>query len=532
MRNMTPETSVYEYAREGLRLSPKKPALWFYGRSICYTQLFESIDNVANNLYQMGVRPGTVVTIHLPNCPQAVMSFYAVAKLGGICNMVHPQIPWKSLQENMRFCESEVLITGDHFPQADLAAESTKLIYVNLYDHMGLGYKLGYLLKNRNRKPAKSVSFRDLERPSQNPAQLIDQKKLAQQCVVYLNSSGTSGTPKTVMHSHVACNNWIENVTGFFHGSGWKDEVALSVFPLFHGAGLILDLHRTICGGSTQVTMTKWNAKQAVKFIRKYRVTLMNAVPLVYQSLLKQKDFCHKTTKYFTQCFVAGDHVPLELKKIFDVKAGRRTLHEGYGMTEIVTASFATSQYTDRIEASGYPFPNCFIAVVDSEGNLKYSGEGEFVVSTNTMMLGYLKEPEATKEALFECDHKQWFRTGDYGVIDEDGYLYFLDRIKNVIIRNGYNIYPGEIEDVIRRLDSIQDVSVIGRKQNDINGEKICAFVELNVGEHTENIEEQILSICKEYLPTYSLPHQIFVLDKLPRNRMNKINRVELEAYL
>ena len=529
---MTPATSVYEYAREGLRLSPRKPALWFYGRSICYTQLFESIDNVADRLYQMGVRQGTVVTIHLPNCPQAVMAFYAVAKLGGICNMAHPQIPWKSLQENMDFCGSNILITGDHFPQADLAAESTKLIYVRISDHMGLGYQLGYRLKNRNRKPTKSVSFRDLERPSKNPAQLIDQTELAQQCVVYLNSSGTTGTPKTVMHSHVACNNWVENVKGFFHGTGWQEEVSLSMFPLFHGAGLVLDMHRTICGGSTQVTLSKWNAHQAVRFIRKYRVTLMNAVPFVYQSLLKQKGFHKKITKHFTQCFVAGDHTPLELKKNFDAVVGRRTLHEGYGMTEIVTASFATSQYTDRIEASGYPFPNCNIAVVDSDGNLKKAGEGEFVVNSNTIMMGYLKEPEATTQVLFERDHKQWFRTGDYGRIDEDGYLYFLDRIKNVIVRNGYNIYPGEIEGVIRRLDSIQDVCVIGRKQNNLKGEEICAFIELDAGAQPEHIENQILSLCKEYLPTYSLPNRILVLDKLPRNRMNKINRTELEAYL
>lgn len=515
MRNMTPETSVYEYAREGLRLSPKKPALWFYGRSICYTQLFESIDNVANNLYQMGVRPGTVVTIHLPNCPQAVMSFYAVAKLGGICNMVHPQIPWKSLQENMRFCESEVLITGDHFPQADLAAESTKLIYVNLYDHMGLGYRLGYLLKNRNRKPTKSVSFRDLERPSQNPVQLIDQKELAQQCVVYLNSSGTSGTPKTVMHSHISCNNWVENAKAFFHGAGWQEEISLAVLPLFHGAGLVLDMHRVLCGGATQILMAKWDPNQAIRLIEKHRVTLLTGVPFIYQSLLKQKSFRHRTAKYFTQCFVSGDHASVDTKLKIDSIAGHRTLFEGYGMTEIVTACFSTSKYDDQITACGYPLKNCYAAILNEAGSITPSGTGEFLVSTNTMMLGYLGDPEGTMQMFLTHGGKQWLRTGDYGRIDEEGYLYFLDRIKNVIVRNGYNIYPGEIEGVIRKLDNVRDVCVIGRKQNSIKGEEICAFVELHADVHPEDIENQIFSVCKEYLPTYSLPNQIQVLGNL-----------------
>lgn len=524
---MTTETSIYEYAKQGLLLSENKPALWFYGRSISYKQLFEKIDCVADQLYRFGIRCGDVVTVHLPNCPQAVMAIYAIAKLGGVCNMVHPQVPRQTLVENMQFCNSKMLITGSHFKELEAIPSNFLCVYADLSAYMGLLFKTAFRIKNKKNK-CHSIDFEELVRPAKTLAPEIVQSCLANNCVAYLNSSGTTGTPKTVMHSHQSFNNWVRNAQSFFRGETLENAVVLSALPMFHGSGMVLNLHQVLCGGGAQVLLATWNAKQAARFIQKHRVTIITGVPYLFHSLLKQRRFLRNGTRYLTQCFVSGDHTPTELKERFDKVVGHRTLFEGYGMTEIVTACFSTSKYDPDIEASGYPLENCRVIVLDEEGTVKCSGCGEFLVNTNTMMLGYLGEDMDSR--VIQRDGILWFRTGDYGEIDERGYLFFRERLKNIIIRNGYNIYPREIEEIIRHIDVVNEVCVIG---NDVGakGEDVIAFIETE-SECTEEIEALAKKQCNERLPKYALPTKIVVLNKFPRNQMKKVDRQALRAMI
>ena len=521
---MTTETSIYEFAKRSAEQFAAKTALWFYGKGISYQKLFEKIDRVADNLHCLGVCRGTVVTIHLPNCPQAVMAIYAVAKLGGICNMVHPQVPWNGLKSNMEFCESKILITGGHFSQADQVASDITSIYVSISDYMGEIYRFGYKIKNRNQKPQHAVGFSDLEKVSAGHAPVIQQESLSECCVAYLNSSGTTGTPKTVMHCHRAFNNWVHNAQAFFRHKGLADEVVLTALPFFHGSGLVMNLHQVLCGGGEQILFAKWDAKLAAKLVKKKKITIITGVPFLYQSLIEQKGFRAKDVGHITQCFVSGDHVPLELKEKFDAVVGHRALFEGYGMTETVTACFSTSRYDDCPEASGYPLINAHAAVLAEDDKLHQTGCGEFFLSTNTMMMGYLKDPKATGAVVVERDGKTWFRTGDYGEIDENGYLFFYERMKNIIIRNGYNIYPYEIEALIQRLDYVAETAVIGCRAETSKGEDIVAFVAIGPSADQEEIRKEILKISAENLPKYSIPNEIVFVEKLPRNRMNKID--------
>ncbi len=525
---MTTETSIYEYAKQGLKVSENKTALWFYGRSVSYKLLFEKIDCVADNLYRLGVRQGTVVTIHLPNCPQAVIAIYAIAKLGGICNIVHPQVPRITLEENMEFCDSRILITGDHFKEGALLSPDLLCVCVKLADYMGLVYKSAYSVKNKCKNNT-TICFSELERPAKERAPAVDPGSLANCCVAYLNSSGTTGTPKTVMHSHQSLNNWVSNAQVFFRGEGLREEVVLSALPFFHGSGLVLNLHQVLCGGGAQVLLATWNAKQATRFIRKYRVSIITGVPYLFKSLLEQPKFARKGTAHLTQCFVSGDRVSSELKKNFDSAVGHRTLFEGYGMTEIVTACFSTSKYDDRIDASGYPLINCFVAVLTDEGLISTSGRGELIVSTNTMMLGYLNEDSSS--CFLHHDGKIWLKTGDHGEIDEDGYLYFRERIKNVIVRKGYNIYPNEIENVIRRFSFASDVCVLGTTGPNMKGEEVIVFVEASDGCEA-TMQAFIQKECCERLPRYAHPSKIIVLRAFPRNKMKKVDRQALRRLI
>lgn len=527
---MTPDTSIYEYARQGLSMSRENPALWFYGKGMTYGELFRRIDHAADHLAALGVRRGTVVTIHLPNCPQAVMAVYAVAKLGGVCNMVHPQVPLEGLRENMAFTGSQILITGDRFSQCGEADFAEKLIFVSLAAHMGAGYGLAYRLKNGVKWPERAVSFEKLEQPAPVIAQVPEQSELAGECAVFLHSSGTTGSPKTVMHCHRALNCWVENAKRFFQGRSLCGETVLAALPLFHGSGLVMNVHQLLCGGGQLVLMARWSSREAVRLIKRRRITILTGVPALFQSLLSEPGFSGHRIRQIGDCFVSGDHVGDELKRDFDARVdGKRHLFEGYGMTETVTACFSNGREHDRLSSSGYPLENCEIAVLSEDGVCRRTGAGELLVSSNTMMMGYWKDPEGTEAAFFPWEGRRWLRTGDCGSIDEDGYVYFQERLKNTIIHNGYNIFPRQVEDAIRTLAEVREVCVVGVTDGVRRTQTVRACVVLCEGTEPKQAEGHILSACERVLPRYAVPKQFRYLRELPRNRMAKIDRKALE---
>lgn len=526
---MTPNTSIYEYARQGLEFSDQQSALWFYGRNISYRELFRRIDCISAHLAALGVSRGTVVTIHLPNCPQSVAAVYAVARLGGVCSMVHPLVPLNGLRENMAAAKSRILITGDHFPQSGQADFAGKLIFARIGTRMGLLYGLGYRLKNQVRRPARAIPFESLERPGAPYGGIPVQKELADDCAVYLHSSGSTGMPKTVMHSHRALNCWVENAKNYFPGRDLTRDTLLAVLPMFHGSGLAMNVHQLLACGGRLALMAQWDAKGAVRIIKREKVTILTGVPALFQSLLNQPEFSGPGIRQIGDCFVSGDLVGEKLKTDFDRRIdGKRHLFEGYGMTETVTACFSNSREHDRLSASGYPLPGCEIAVIDGDGIPRRTGEGELLVCTNTMMLGYLNDPEGT-QAAFPWDGRNWLRTGDYGRIDGDGYVYFQARLKNTIIRKGYNIFPHQVEAAISSLEAVREVCVVGVPDKNLNTQMVRACVVLREGAQPEQVQPQLLSVCLQLLPRYAVPGEFRFLSELPRNRMSKIDRAALE---
>ena len=520
---MTTECGIYEYAKHGLELSADKTALWFYGKSITYRTLFEKIDNVADNLYALGVREGTVVTIHLPNCPQAVMAIYAVAKLGGICNMVHAQTPAAALRENLIFTESDFLITY----LADCTDIAKTTLYVDISHHMGIIYRTGYRLKSKSPRPKNILSFESIERACPHKAIVPEQKTLAEKCVAYFNSSGTTGKPKTVMHCHKAINNWVANALEFVRRDSMRDDRRLGVLPMFHGSGVALDMHWIISGGGALIHMATWDANQAVKFIEKLRVTSLTGVPKMYHDLLRNKEFSGKSIRY---CYVSGDNVGESLKIEFNKRVNQEPcIYEGYGMTETVTACFSCGEFKENISASGYPLSHCEVAVINKNNVVSPIGEGELIVSANTMMMGYFKDEETTHSVFTVTNGKRWFRTGDYGRIDGDGYIYFIERIKNVIIHNGYNVFPLELEAVTQSLPDVEESCIVGITDRGSGTQQVRAYIVIAPGVDPGLVEKKLKDVWMKKLPRYAIPQQIRFMSKLPRNSMAKIDRKVLE---
>lgn len=519
------ETGIFEFVKQGLMVSAEKPALWFYGRSITYRELFGCIDNVADHLYAMGVREGTVVTIHLPNCPQAVMAIYAVAKLGGVCNLVHPLLPAKAVQKNMVFSESEVLITSVRTNIQEYGF-SKRMIQVDLSYFMGAFTKLLFRAKNSLENSKTAVAFESLLEAFGSNAVVPQQNKLSSQCAVYMHSTGTTGTPKTVMLDHRALNRWIESTRAYYRGEALNDQVCLGVLPLFHGLGFLMDMHRTLSNGGQLVMMARWDVNTAIEEIKRRRVTVLVGVPTMYFDLLKCPQFSGKGIRQLRECFVGGDCVPLQL--IHDVDArvgGGRHMYVAYGLTEAATANCVTSREHDCLESCGYPLEGTEAAVLNEHGELNRVGQGELMISNGSLMMGYLKDPDASQAAFLSAEGRKWVHTGDYGRIDEDGYVYFIGRMKNIIVRKGINVFPGEIEEVINRLDFVSAVCVIGKENKETKTQMVCAVVVLKQGMDPQTAKKTILRECLAALPKYSVPEEILFADQLPRNLMGKVDR-------
>lgn len=520
---MNTETSIYEFAKQGLAISRGKPALWFFGNKISYQALFEKIDGVARNLYREGIRKGTVVTIHLTNCPQAVIAVYAVAKLGGICNMVHPLTPAAALRENMAFTKSKWLITASR----DCGDFGGNIFFVDISHYMGPAARTVWRLKNGT-DGEKHRSFEKLlERsPSEVP---VSEGRDGSEPAVYLHSSGTTETPKTIVLSHSALNHCVANTADFFEEHDMAKQVCLAVLPLFHGFGLAMDVHRSVSFGSQLVLLPRWNAAAAVKLIKKHGVTLMVGVPAMYSALLKEKGFRGKRIRQLSKCYVGGDMVKPELVAEFDERlGGGHRMFAGFGLTEATTTNCVNTYRHYKTGSIGYPVRNTTVAVLNEAGCLSGTGEGELVICSRSLMLGYLEDPRATEKTLFYADGKKWTRTGDRVRIDEDGFVFYISRIKNIIIRNGYNIYPHQIETVICGVEGVLDVCVVGVEEPERSTQLVRAVVIACEGVQKEPLEERIRKRCAEALPRYALPAQVAFVSAFPRNAMGKIDRKEL----
>ena len=352
---------------------------------------------------------------------------------------------------------------------------------------------------------------------------------MAEKCAVYVQSSGTDGVPKTVMVSHRALNAYQENTLPHFD-SPRSEIVGLAVAPYFHLLGISGDVHRTISSGAQMVIMKKWDCEEAMPLVSKYHVSLLSGVPKMYADLLANTRFSKEYAPQIAYCFMGGDTIPQSLIDEVDKRFDNRVSCPVYGMTELGCGACAMTRVYYKRDATGYPLKNTSFCLEYPDGTIRYSGEGELLCSSENMMMGYLKNPNATKRAFTYFDHRKWVRTGDYGRIDADGYVYFLCRVKNIIIHNGYNVFPDDVVKVIRCVPEVSDVVVFG-KDNSNGSEDVIAAIVLKKRADDAIIQESVKLACIKSLPRFAIPQKILVLTEFPRNTMGKVDIQKLKEF-
>ena len=518
---------------------PNNIAFDFMGRSTTYRKMVQEIEKCAKSLKTLGVRPGDKITIAMPNCPQAIYMFYAVNLVGGIANMIHPLSAEKEIEFYLNESQSTTAITLDQFyDKFEHIRQNTGIINIiiaSVKDALSRTIRAGYMLTEGRKiqkipDDAPVIRWREfmdmsrfcfyknfrVERGYDDPA-------------VILYSGGTTGTTKGIVLTNGNFNALAQQIIATNPMFRPGDRM-LAAMPLFHGFGLGVCVHSMLANGGRCILIPRFTAKSYAKQIVKYKCNFIAGVPTLYEALLRLPSMDNADLSSLKGVFSGGDSLSIELKKKFDKFLYDHhaviQVREGYGPTETVTACCLTPTHIYKEGSIGLPFPDTYIKIVKpgTDEELPYGEEGEILLAGPTVMKEYMNHPDETAKTLRKHDDGlTWVYTGDLGVMDEQGFIYFRGRAKRMIISSGYNVYPGQIENILDANDMVQMSCVIG-VPDAYKMQKVKAFVMLKPGvEANEGTRDALLGYCRKHVAKYAMPYDIEFREELPKTLVGKV---------
>lgn len=534
---MNPRQSMYQLVLDTALATPNRIALRFSGKGFTYQEMMDEIHKAAAGLEECGLTQGDVLTLCLPNVPDTVYLFYAANKLGVKLHMVHPLTPVQPMKRFLEDTKSKLLFVLDTFHatyEPLLNDWPGRIALVSPPRQLSSFKQFAYRLIQQKRLAKTPFSDRLFsanrlfDRSHETPT-VAD----ATSAMVYLHSGGTSGEPKTIELSSGAINA-LALRTDYVLGEGnYENKHMLAVLPMFHGFGLCMGVHGMLVYGGVDHLMPKFNAKTAVKMIKANQLHFLIGVPSLYHALLQSPGFEGPHLKFLRQAYVGGDFVAPSLKERFNAvmeKHGSQArLLEGYGLTEVVTVCAVNTLKEEKAGTVGKPLPGLEFGIVDVETRefLPPGEKGEIVVRGDTMMNGYRGEdPDHGSAFLLDSSGRKWVLTGDYGLIDEEGYVVFKQRLKRIVKVSGIPVMPSEIETIAMAFDNVKECAAIG-VANDVRGNVIKLFVALQ-NPLVPLKESELKAAIKAQLSVYAVPYQIVILPELPKTIIGKIDTTRL----
>ena len=531
--------SMYDKVAQIAVNYPDYIAYDFMGGRVKYRDFVKKVDECARALAAIGVREGERVTICMPNAPQAVIMFYAINKVGAIANMVHPLSSEKEIEFYLKESASVVCITLDQFYgkfeniRGNVPLRS--LIITSIKDVLRPITRKGYYLaagRKVKKVPvnAEIVWWEKFLKDGSDYHGPFHVERKPDDPAVILYSGGTTGTTKGILLSNLNFNALSQQIMATNPMFKPGDKM-LAVMPIFHGFGLGVCIHSMLASGGRCLLIPRFNPQSYAKLLKKHKPNFIAGVPTLYEALLRLKTLNRVDLSCLKGVFSGGDSLSIELKKRFDafLKEHNATIsvREGYGTTECVTASCLTPSHWAKEGSIGLPFPDTFYKIVKpgTEDEVPYGEEGEICLSGPTVMMEYINNPEETANTLrSHHDGMKWVHTGDLGMMDEDGFIYFRQRIKRMIVTSGYNVYPSQIENVLDAHEHVHMSCVIG-VPDPLKIQKVIAFVVLKPGLRVsrEEAREAILEHCSKYIAKYAMPADIHFREDMPKTLVGKV---------
>ena len=474
-----------------------KPALVFGSQIYSYAALQEAVNRVASHLIHEGLRPGDRVALYVPNSPEWVAAYYGIIRAGGVVLCLNPAYKKFEVEHLLRDSRSRLMIVSERLAQHVPAPDSLP----------GLDAVLSF-----ESHPVLSTIFETSAGSESEPVSVSTE---ADDPCVILYTGGTTGTPKGAMLTHGNILFTSQNVC--YHERTRPEDISLCFMPLNHVFGGNHIMNGTFFGCGTLVLHEGFDYDRIVASIHQDRVTRFFAVPTVFIRLMAHADY----KQYFSTvnyCFSAATSMASEIVRQWREMYGL-TIHEAYGMTETSSLVTYNHMYRHKIGSVGTPAGIVEVRIVDPEGKPVPQGEtGEITVRGPNVMKGYLDKPDETAAAMRDG----WLHSGDVGRIDDDGHLFIVDRIKDVIITGGYNVFPSEVEEVLYTHPGISECAVVGVEHPDY-GEAVSAFDVFK--ESCEVSTAELTAYCKERLASYKVPKQFKPVSELPKSSTGKILR-------
>lgn len=538
------DISLYDYFERSCHLHKNEIAINYFGENITFKDLLNKIDLCARALKCYGVRENDVVTIMMPNTPEAVIAFYAVNKIGAISNMVHPLSSETELKNSLISTKSVLLIAVNiAYEKINNVIDETKIyktVLVSPKDSMpkimNLLYTITRELKNRIPKSnERFIHWNDFVSRGESYKKSVFVRRSMDDDAIYLHSGGTTGTPKNIVITNKSVNAIMEQEQYTFPDVGPKDRF-LAILPMFHSFGLLVNIAGPLCMGSTIILIPQFDAKRFDKLIRKYDPTILMGVPTLFEALITNPYMINVDLSRIKLVISGGDSLSPERNKrlngfLKSHKCNSKVI-QGYGLTETSGPCCIGSGNSNKLGSIGIPLPSVVIKIMDPDTmEEKNVGEiGEMCISGPNVMSRYLdNEKETNNMVMTDSEGVRWVRTGDLAYMDEDGVFFFVQRLKRMIISSGYNVYPSHIEDVLIKHPSVLLCGVIGIP-HPYKVQVAKAFIVLKKGVSPNNeTEKELLKYCEKNLAKYMIPKKIEFRESLPKTMVGKVNYKELE---
>ena len=538
-----PEGGLYDVVYESYCKWPHNVALQYFDNEITYKDLIKKINKVAAALKAIGAERGDMITVCMPNTPEAIYMFYAINEIGAIANMVHPLSSENEIEDYVNQTHSKIILCIDiSYPKVEAIIKNTELeqvIVVSPTRSMDMLvraiYKLTKGRKNHIKKSQHVITWDQfLQKASKyigNPHARVNAKDEA----VIMYSGGTTGKPKGIILTNLNFNAQALGAKYLVPELFKTDHSFMAFLPNFHAFGLGCCIHMPLFNGARSFLIPQFNPKKFKGYITKYKVNILVGVPTVFDYLTKIK---FKKNELKTVKFVVsgGDMISMANKeKINDflhAHGSKALIENGYGLTEASGGFiFSPTSVAEDPDGIGFPLPDNDILIMNlkSMKEAKTGEDGEILVRGVSVMKGYLNKPKETAEAFIEVGGKKYLRTGDIGYIDDTGLVHFRSRLKRMIISNGYNIYPTNIEDVTMRCKHITACAAVG-SEDKLRGEKVVVFVVPEKDASERAIKKELNTIYKKNLAKYEIPREIRFLDELPKTKLAKVDFKALES--
>lgn len=526
--------SMYDYLLSG-KFSPSFTAIVFYHKKISFKKFIKEVNKVAASLNERGIVKGDSITIALPNIPSAVTLIYACSKIGVIANMVHPLVPAKQLIDYSNSTNSKLIFVLDKIVNDymnEFASCNIKLVICQAQDYLNpvenLFFNLFTLKQRNNIKYSSNVlRFKKLRRTKTTVASI----GLGDDIITVMHSGGTTDMPKSICLSNFNFNTVASNTIKVINKSqNEKCGYMLAVLPMFHAFGLGVCLHTVLANAIGVHLIPRYRPYQIVDILNRNNIQFIAGVPSMFKGLIEQESFNKLASSRLRFAFCGGDKLSADVKQKFDeVLKGKCTLDEGYGLTEVSGVFSVNTSLNNKQNSVGKPLGNYLIESFSLKSNklLARGKSGQLCICSDTVMKGYLNDPQANEEAFIKYDNRLWFKTGDLGYVDKEGYVFFLQRIKRIIKVSGVPVYPSEVENVVNLIEGVSVCCALGIEDSK-KSMVICIYVVALKNVDKDKLKLNIIDICNKNLNKWSVPRKIEYVDSIPLTMIGKADYRQL----